>query len=199
MKLEINELYINKTWRFLVPCLKGHGEGFTERFNFLFKLAVGVDDTLFGDRELLEGKRPVFIMIDKKFNELRVDYFMKWIRYQDYYITEYCPDSEISLSRRHMVVISVPTIYNDAYDHFLKGEYSLMYEKKDIELLFVAETRQKDKQILLRSGLVLKDHLDDIKKEFGAVPNGSVEIREYELPLKRVEEIFFYEEEKIFF
>lgn len=199
MEIKLNNLYLNKTWRFLIPCLKGHGAAFIERFDPLFKLAVGVGDSFLEKAPVLEDKKPLFIMIDKEFNKTQVTYFLNWVQYQSYFITEYCPCPEIETSRRHMIVIAVPKIYNDAYDHFLKGRYSKMYSENDIEFLFSSQFRIKEKEILSQTSTALKEHLDNVKKEFGSIPNGSKHIPEYELPPKKKEEVFFYTEKKVYF
>jgi len=198
MKLEFNELYVNKTWRYLAVSLKSYGIDFTERFDPLFKLAVGVGDSNLERAPILERKRPLFIMFDKEFNSLRATYFLNWVKYQSYYITDYCPDVEIGVSRRHVVVIDMPGIHEEAYDFFLKGQYSMMYSRSEIDFLFPTNHRKKEHDILIKTPEAFKEHLKVLKIEFNVIPKKE-EIKEYELPPKRKEEIFFYTGDKIYF
>ena len=63
MKIKIGEVYVNKTWRFLLPSLKGHGDVFVRKFNPLFKLGMGISDYYLRDTEYCKEKN-LFIMID---------------------------------------------------------------------------------------------------------------------------------------
>lgn len=194
MHIEIGTYYVNKTWRFLIPCLKGHGDVFVRKLTPVFRLAVGIHDTLVDDSKISNG-RNIYLLCDKLTNYKDFDDFLEYVKYQDYYVADYCPDSEIINSRKHMVVITVPEKFNDAYDHFLAGNYSLMYLDEELKLLFSNNTRQKEYDILSRSSKILKEFTDEVNIEFGtnAVPE-DFKFAELELPLKKVEEIFNYKE-----
>lgn len=196
MEPEIGRFYNNKTWRFLAPSLKGHGKLFTEKLNPLWKLAFGVMDSFLEGSPILENKRPIFIMFDTKYNEIKVQSFIDWIQYQSYYLADYCPDVEIIDSRRHMCVVQVPKEFEKAYDHFLKGEYSKMYSKSEISHLFYLKDRIRDKDTILKKEYILRMYKRTLIKEFGIIPET---IKEYELPPKQKEEIFFYEGKKVYF
>ena len=61
MHIEIGKYYVNKTRRFLLPCLKGHGEDFVSKYNSVFKLAVAIHDTLLDHSKKSEG-RSIYIL-----------------------------------------------------------------------------------------------------------------------------------------
>jgi len=190
MHIEIGKYYVNKTWRFLLPCLRGHGDVFIKKFNPIFKLAVGIHDTLTDGSSISNG-RSIYILCDKLTNKVNFDEFLDWVKYQEYYIADYCPDSEILKSRKHMIVLSVPEMFNDAYDHFLQGNYSLMYLEQELKLLFSNNTRKKEYDILSRNPQIINDFVKEVNEEFGTnVKSDSFKNSELELPLKKTEEIF---------
>ena len=190
MHIEIGKYYVNKTWRFLLPCLRGHGDIFVSKFNPVFKLAVAIHDTLLDNSKKAEG-RSIYILCDKFANRPAFDEFLDWIKYQDYYIANYCPDSEILKSRKHVIVIAIPEVYNDAYDNFLQGNYSLMYLEQDLKLLFSNPGKKKEYDILSREPKIIEEFVKEVNKEFktNAVID-DFKNAELELPLKKTEEIF---------
>lgn len=190
MNIEIGKYYVNKTWRFLLPCLRGHGDLFIKKFNPLFKLAVGVHDTLL-DNSPCVTERAIYIMINKTVQPSIYDSFAEWIKFQDYYILDYCPDADISTSKKHVFVLKIPEMFNNAYDMFLKGEYSKMYTKKQIDSLFLGYERKKEHDILLKKESQLDVFVKNVNKEFGTdIDKKDFVNAELEMPLKKLEEIF---------
>lgn len=190
MDIEIGKYYDNKTWKYLLPCLRGHGDTFVSKYNPVFKLAVGIHDTLVDGSPMFKDLRVIFLMCDKKHQERKFEEFLNWISYQDYYKTDYCPSADLA-SRKHVIVLTIPEEYIDAYDYFLQGKYSLMYTQKQIDFLFSNPTRKNEKDILMRNSNVFIPFMEKVREEFGINPNPKDFISsEYELPLKRNEEIF---------
>ena len=196
MNILIGKLYVNKTWRFLMPCLKGHGKSFIDKFNCVFKLAVGIHDTLL-DNSNISNSNNLYVMINKTYREKNYKDFIEFIKYQNYFKGDYCPDSDIISSKRHMIVIEVPNIYNNAYDKFLQGKYSEMYSKKDLDLLFSHPSKKKEFDILTRNEKSLNEFIETLKKEFNTIIfQNDVYDFEYELPLKYEEEVFNFNNNK---
>lgn len=190
MHIEIGKYYVNKTWRFLLPCLRGHGDVFVRKFNPIFKLAVGIHDTLVDGSEISKG-RNIYILCDKLTQERLFNEFIEWIRCQEYYVGDYCPDSEIVGSRKQMIVIHIPEMFNDAYDHFLKGNYSVMYLEEELKALFSNPERKKELDILTRNPKIVQDFVKQVNEEFNTSVNSEhFKMAELELPLKKKEEIF---------
>lgn len=190
MHIEIGKYYVNKTWRFLLPCLRGHGDTFVRKFNPIFKLAVGIHDTLVDGAEISKG-RSIYILCDKLTQERLFKEFIEWIRCQEYFVADYCPDSEILSSRKHMVIINVPRMFNDAYDNFLLGNYSIMYLDSELKALFSSPDRKKELNILTRNPAIVSDFVKQVNEEFQtSVTEKDFKMSELELPLKKKEEIF---------
>lgn len=205
MNLEVGKQHINNTWRYLAPCLVGHGREFTQKFNRLFKIAVCIHDTLVDGSIITEG-RTLFVMFDKKYQPYYYQAFMEFLRKQDYYRGEYCPESEIFQSRKQVVVIEVPEKHFNSYDYFLKGEYSKMYEKEDVDLYFSSSYKQVEYQVLTRTGEKgFNSFMTKVSSVFYSKEQSSIinpedfKDSEWELPLEKEQEIFNYKKEDIIY
>lgn len=199
MQIEIGKRYVNKTWRFLLPCLKGHGDTFVRKFNPLFKLAVGINDNhLLGTN--LSKERNIFILIDRAHQTKLVDEFIQWIKYQPYYKHDYCAGNNITDTRKHVIVISVPEIFNHAYDMFLQGRYSEMYTTEEIILLFSSPDRKREYDILMKSSELKNEFIRMLNSEFNtSISDFDTHVKEYELPLITDEEVFNYRKDRNYF
>lgn len=195
MEIDESKLYINKTWTYLAPCLRGHGDEFVKRFNPISKLALGIHDTLLDGADIAQG-RNIFILCDKGGNHKTFEnFFLEFIRDKDYFVIDYCPDSNFLSSNRHMIVISIPEGFENAYDHFVKGEYSQMYSPLNLESLFPVETKRSEYLILSRNAEIEDEMIEKINKEFKTslkITDFEDRLEEFDLPLKAVEEIFNY-------
>ena len=194
MQIEIGKRYDNKTWRFLFPCLRGHGDIFASKINPLYKLAVGVYDYTLKDQTKFNG-RNIFILLDMySQNKLCTD-FIEFVKYQSYYVTHYCPDTDFGNSRKMMIVISIPERFEPAYDAFIRGKYSEMYNEEEVRILFSNPDRRREYDILSKSTESQKDFLECFSTEFGISCSTNyfdLPLRELELPPRLSEEIFNY-------
>lgn len=213
MEIRIGKLWVNKTWKFLIPSLKGLGNDFTSKFNSVYKLAVGIHDDLVSESEISQEKA-IFLLLDTSYQPQKVSTFLNYIRYQPYYVIDYCPDVDIINSRKRMAVIRIPKEYEKSYDHFLNSEFSSMYSQDQISFLFsdiidkIPKTeREKDRrltyEILTKTGKkALKNFYEELEREFGSIRNiESITNVEWSLPLKRKEEVFNYDsnDPRVFF
>lgn len=196
MSSETGQFNANKTWRFLLPCLRGHGETFVKKFNPVLK-EVGIYDNSLVDR--IDG-RNIFVLCDMEYETQAFSEFLNWIRYQDYYITDYTYGLT---NTKTMIVIAVPSQFNHAYDMFLKGKFSKMYSPDEVKALFSIPSREREYGILTLDKKYVDEFVKQINKEF-ATENTAKDFgdfEELELPLKICEETFncLGTEGKIFF
>lgn len=199
MNIRIGKQYVNKTWKFLIPTLRGHGDVFVDKFNVLFKLTVGIHDTYLCGSDLSNG-RNIYVLIDKKYRERNFKEFMSYIENQDFYRGDYCPDADVLKSRKHMLILEIPKEYHNAYDKFLQGKYSEMYTPAQVEFLFGDESRKEEYEILTKGGSSLLNFTSKVSKEFKTIVNPrDYEAQEREFPLKKKEEIFNYSGGEVFF
>lgn len=191
MNIETGKFYENKTWRFLAPCLRLYGEEFISKFSAPFKMAVGIHDSLLDGTDFVD-ERNIFILFDKSYQPTLFNIFYQWIKQQEYFVIDYCPDSELKNSKRVMIVIRFPDNYKHTYDYFLKGEYSKMLTKEEASLIYISD-REKELKIVTKDISYKPDFLKILNKEFSTdfqEEDFIEDFQEFELPLKRVEEIF---------
>lgn len=194
MQIEIGKRYVNKTWRFLYPCLRGYGDVFVKKFNPLYKLAVGVsDDTLKNTK--YSQDRNIFILIDTLYQPKLVQEFLSYIVFQPFYKHHYYIDNhELTQTRKMMLILSIPDTFYEAYDNFIIGRYSQMYNIDVTKKLFSNPDRKKEFDILTKNYSLEEEFIKSVNEEFDTnVYQFDQPIKEYELPLKPIEEIFNYQ------
>ena len=128
IKIQLGQITINKTARFIKPCLRFYGEQFVRNVSSVFKLAYAIKDVYISD--LFGYDKHIFILVDTKKCTNRFIEVKEWLKEQDYYETDYAVDNLIH-GRLHMLVIKLPDVVN--LDLFLSGKYSQMYS--DMEIL----------------------------------------------------------------
>lgn len=154
MQIKYGKRYINKTSKYLLPCLlEGYSKVFSVKIKQMFILGCGLNDKSIINNPNFDftDKRPIFILIDRlSSNKRRSEDFIYWVRYQSYFIKDYPMDL---IGRAHMIILDFPEKYSNAYDNFLKGKYSEMFSKEEIENLFQKDTEEykvltKDKSLI---------------------------------------------------
>lgn len=180
--------YENLTARLLLPCLESFDSTFQRYFSRVFKLAVGVHDMQVDGSPEISG-RNIFVLFDLDFNTEIFIQFLEWCKDKDFFVGEYT-----FADRQHMMVINVPEEHNDAYDCFLKGQYSKMYSEDFLETNFMDKHRLTEHNILTKNELFLPNLGRQLRLQFGDDPKGFTDEHlkgnEIELPLKREEEVF---------
>lgn len=194
MNIKVGKLYENRTKKYLLPCLIGHGEKFREEYSKIFKLAIGIHDCLLDGSEESKSKN-IYILCDNKAYPTNFQNFLYWIRSEKYYVTDYCPDSEIKTSRHHTIVLRIPKQYENAYDMFRAGFYSKMYTEDQLDKLFSTEDKQEAKKVLLKSVDMIEIHCNRVNEEFdgNAKPEDFIEAElDFPISVHPETEIFNY-------
>lgn len=193
MEIEIGKLYANKTMKYLVPGLNYYGPTLKTKLNLVFKLAFGIHDSLL-DGSHLEGQKNIFILVDKLTRPDLFQNFMDWVKHQEYYVTDYANDSIMEAhSRKHMIVLAFPPTMGDTYDKFLKGKYSKMYTKKEINDYFGDENKAGARHVFGRTPYAKAEFKLKIKETFDVILEDKdflVGSWEYDLPPVKEEEFF---------
>lgn len=153
MKIQLGNIYMNRTKKYLVPCLLHYGKDFSDRLNNLFKLACGIGDFALTDMGV-ELEKHVFILIDTKFSRKFFKSTMEWLRTKDYYETDY-PFDDIHRGHLHMLVIKLPEQYYDTFGKFKEGQFSSMYSYEDLNKFFINQSDEfkvltKDKDHIIK-------------------------------------------------
>lgn len=188
MILDKTKYYENKTRRFLLPCLRAYGDHFVNMLSHMSKMAVGINDQHLKDFKL--GDRYIFVLIDKGTSDSQYERFQNYCREHESYVTDYSFGPSID-SDEKMFVYKIPQKFEYAYDKFIQGKYSEMFEPKEIEVLF--KGKLVETQILTKDPHAMYNLVQSIHKEFGTdVETPTENIIEYELPINKAEEMFNY-------
>tara|TARA_R110000851_G_scaffold247492_1_gene400002 strand:- start:49 stop:678 length:630 start_codon:yes stop_codon:yes gene_type:complete len=200
MKVELGKIYVNKTWKYLIPTLQGYGDDLVTKLNLVFKLAVGIHDSYLDGAGITEGKN-LYLLVDKSYEPENYEKFMGYIREQKYFKGEYCPEKDVVTSKKHTIIIEIPERFFKAYDKFLQSKYSEMYTKAELTLIFKNKSTPTY-DVLSKTGQeTFNKYKKFVDKEFKVESDlETLKSGEWDLPLKKVEEIFnFKKGDSIFF
>ena len=167
MKVSKGIFVDNKVRRYLLPAILIElGKVFKQKFNTeIFKLGVGLHDFLLGNTNILKGKKAFYFLVDKTFLPKEFEKFKSWIKYKEYYITDYQYDED-----KHMFVIEIPKTLEYALEKFNQGKYSEMYTKKELDKFFTS--KDEGYLVLTKDMRALEGFLIQVKEKF------DVEVRE---------------------
>jgi hypothetical protein len=190
MKIEIGKVFPNKTVKYLLPSLKLLGDDFKAKFNLVHVLASGVHDTLM-DGTPYEGQRLIYLLLDKLVKPTLFKGFLSWIKLQPYYALDYSFDN-FETGRMHMIALSYPEKYADAYDKFILGKYSKMYTKDEVVEFFGAN-REDAKSVINKSAKSGEKHVINLNLTY----NSSITLTdllheggEHDFPPQEEQEVF---------
>jgi len=185
MVIEIGLQYTNKTLSFALPLLRAYGTEFVDKLSSIFKLGVGIGDDTIKDKYIKE--RPLFILINNHFQPEKFEVFLDYIKSHSSYITHY--SYNVEFYQTTMFVLRTPETYKDAYDAFIRGEYSKMMEDDEEISLFYDKTTIAN--ICKRSELHKTAFIKQLNKDFNTkISDLDIEDYQVEYPLKSREEIF---------
>lgn len=190
MDIEIGKYYVNKTWKYLMPCLKEYGPVFSAKVNTLYKLAAGIEDGLY----LIPKQPSIFLLIDRKYKLKVTENIMQWLKYQPQTIANYPFEVEEG-GRKHMFVIEIPPKYHFAYDRFIAGKYSEMYTKQDIASIFRDNPNAKALEVINKTPEARKKFIENIHKSF-VIPYEDIDLpldAELDFPIQKKKEMFNYQ------
>lgn len=163
MKIKNNEFKINKTSKYLFPILNFFGNEFVFYLNQTFKLGCGIFDYNFADFTLLDNEKSyIFILFNKEIKTNIFNKLLLFLQDKDYFVTYYTYGANLE-SPYVMIVLRLPSFFNDSYYFFLKGQYSKMYDKDIIQRLNFSEDV---KEILLKTNKAKEDMLNILKNTF---------------------------------
>lgn len=181
----------NRTRNYLVPVLKEYGPGFASKYNETYKIFTGVHDSLLDGSPYIND-RCFVIVLDKLYKPKDYESFMEYVKTQDCYVLDYCPEADINKSRLNALVLKVPEKYHHAYDMFIQGRYSEMYSEEDIKLLF--KNKPKVQEIFFRANGLKKAYVDSINEYFCTTfEENNINHKEFDMPPLCEEEILNYD------
>ena len=191
MKIQVGNIVMNRTKKYLVPVLKDYGPEFETMYTSIFKLAIGIGDIVTTQNNMYLLDKNLFVLVDCNMFPEAFNAFQIWIRRQDHiYQDDYAFD-DILTGHLHMFVIKFPEDYLHIYETFKKSAYSKMYTKEELEMFF-----KEDNEVVK---IVVKDHSYKVKfakklsEEFdvkGLTADDINDNYEFDLPVDNKDEIF---------
>ena len=200
MRIQLGQIYINRTRKYLFPLIKEYGTDFTEKINSLFKVGIGIGDMILG-KSGIHHERHMFILVDiAGFTIERFLYNLNWLRQHPAYEDDYAFD-HIANGRLHMIVIKIPESHLEAFNKFKCGKFSKMYDINEIKSIFNYTGKDEALRELYKSiqKVLIHDHnykvefAKQIEKEFDVKKTDYYEIDpegEFDFPILTQEEFF---------
>lgn len=192
MKIQLGSIVMNKTKKYLFPCIRSYGQEFIQRLTYTMKVAIGIGDII-TIKSNIKFEKHIFVLIETKtkIKEFNFPEFLSWVREQEMYEEDYAFD-HLSKGFLHMIVIKLPENCYNSFETFKKGEYSKMYTPERLKELFDQSTEQykvliKDHNYKLTFSKALqKEYQLDDPITVDEIDNSF----EFDFPLKEIEEIF---------
>ena len=192
-KLQVGQIILNRTKKYLAPCIRTYGPEFENCINSMIKVGMGIGDII-TVKSGVHFEKHLFILVDTtsvlqpfKFNSRIFSRQMKWLREQPMYEDDYVFD-DVQAGNLHMVVVKFPEKYYKAYETFKASQFSKMFTMEDVHRFF-----GKKPEI---QRVLVKDH--SYKIEFVKSLNDMFDTRvrpeefegELDFPIRKEEETF---------
>jgi hypothetical protein len=185
IKIQVGEIFMNKTKRFLAPCLNEYGETFIGHINSVFKVAIGIGDMLLIQKKL-SYEQHIFILIDTATAKEHFKKFIKWFRNQDMHEDDYAYD-DIRTGRYHMVVIKLPESCYKPAQLLRQSQFSKMFTVEQINKYF---KNRDERLILIKDSNYRITYAHKLNDLFEATVKPEDIEGELEFPLRKEDEIF---------
>jgi hypothetical protein len=193
MVLEAGKIFPNRTVKYLVPALNLYGPVLKTKINLVSILGIGLFDMAI-EGSHLHGQKNIYFLLNKASRTDLFNDFIRWVSYQEYYVTDYNFDP-VENSTRHMVVLAFPPSMHLAYDLFIEGKYSKMYTKNELAEFFAG--REAALGIFKRERFAKESFKKKVLSAFGTVLTEEdflTEIFEYDFPPTKEQEFFNFNE-----
>lgn len=187
MKLQVSSIVINKTHKYLLPCLLEYGEEFSFQYHKVWKAGVGIGDII-TIKSNIQFEKHIFVLLDSQRNLGTFENFMIWVREQSMYEDDYAYDNLLSGSL-HMLVLKLPEKFYTSYDLFKQSKYSKMYSVEQVNKWVSSAS---NRAVLIKDHNYKIEFAKQVKDRFG-VDLKAEEIDdsfEFDFPLNEDEELF---------
>lgn len=179
---------MNKTKKFLLPCLKEYGREFEVFYHSVWKWAVGIGDII-TIKSNIQYEKHIFVLLDTAKNRDAFNIFMSYIKKQPMYEADYVFD-DLLKGHLHMLVLKLPEKFYNSFAAFKRSSFSEMYSAEDLNRFF--EDKPELKKVLVKDNSYRVEFARQLKQEFNVIikPEEIDGSFEFELPLKEDDEIF---------
>ena len=185
MKIQVNDIYLNKTYKYLSKVLKEYGEEYMTKINSVFKVALGIGDMLLIKNGIIYEQH-IFLLINTEIAKSHFKDFINYIVNHESYEDDYVYDNVLS-GNLHMVVLKIPEKHYSTMLWFKKSVFSKMYTKEDVEKYF---KDREEKLILIKDHDYKIKYVEDLNKTWGTNVKPEELEGELEYPINKNEEYF---------
>jgi hypothetical protein len=157
-------MVINKTWKYLVPCVTYLDQEFIAAINSdkLVKTQVMAGDFV-AIKCGIDYSNHLFIVLK---NNVHLSAFLDFFREQKCYENDY-PYDEFRKYKEHVIVIKFPDNVQEKADCFFKSMFSKMYtETEQSEFFLNSPLRRNMHHVVSKNVLYMKKFIDALNKEF---------------------------------
>lgn len=188
MKIQVGTIEINKnkTWKYLLPCLKAYGQDFVDRINTVFKVAVGIGDMLL-IKSGVRYEQHIFILVDMEKFPAFSKKFINWLRDQPMYEDDYAFD-HIHEGKLQMLVIKLPEECYKPAEQFKRSHFSKMYTLSQIEKFF--NKKPEIQKILIKDHNYRIEYAQELNQLFDTSIEPEELEGELEFPIRKSAEFF---------
>ena len=167
-----------KTFKYLMASMSSHGREVSQLLNSLH-----IEDVYLGEKEFIYSGLLYVLVNGKKTEEF--NHKLEILRTYNFITSDYEVSDELEL---HMILIEIPDRHIKAYDNFLTGKYSQMYDPEFVRAIF--------KRFPKRKMILLKDpkYKSQLEKELGLRDGFIARNAELLDPINYEKEIYKYQE-----
>jgi len=179
----------SKTWKYLyLAVLKGWDEELRNILNRTNKIEAAIRDEAASPiiRDLKDPKIYLKVRPDM-YTKIFFDSDLPVLRKHPSFLGDY---SNYNKGQEdHIIVLKVPERFIEAFNNFLKGKYSKMYNFEEIMELYTSDAFKTYQGVLLKTREAKEDFIERLNEEFTTDFYKVEGDPEYDLPLKCSEEI----------
>lgn len=192
MNYKHNVPYVNETRLYLLPALYHYlPKSITNILRMHYLIAVGIhDNALDGSFILKKDKNYLFLLYNRSCTSIEsFEESLHTLRVLEAIVCDYTVDDDPNL---RMLVIEVPKELEFAFNKFIKGKYSEMYDKSFIEKVFKSKSYgDRIIDVFYKNSDALEKFIKKVKTLYGKeVDIDREQLKEYELPPSRKLNIF---------
>jgi len=193
MKIQIGKIVLNRTKKYLTPCILSYGKVFESKINGIIKVGIGIGDVI-TMKSGITFEKHIFILVDtaptinpKVYNKKSFDKFLKWIKDQDMYEDDYAYDDVVT-GHLHMIVIKLPQEHYKTFETFKRSQFSKMYTLADLNKFF--DKMPEVQKILIKDSNYKIDFVKGLNKQFETTITPDEFEGELDFPIRKEEEVF---------
>jgi hypothetical protein len=185
MKIQIGNIVMNRTFRYLRPVMREYGPDFLMYYEMMFKVAIGIGDIIIVGSNIKFEKHLFFLVNTRRSRKSFIE-ALQWIRGHESYEDDYAFD-QIHYGFLHMVVLRIPEKYYRTLYHFKMSRYSKMYTEQDIKKWF--ENREEYK-VLTKNKEYRIEFVRSINERFDSQIEAKDFTGELDFPISEEDEFF---------